>query len=111
MSGDHSGSSAAGRLIFSRTPAGEPVAECELAARDIGLLAGLAEEASSRGAVLLWVHCAADLSGAGFAPRQGYRRFTAAALPPGDPLPLLDAPAVLDLLPRAFIGRWGHHQV
>lgn len=98
-------------LIFSRTPAGDPVAECELAAADAGLLDELAEEAAARGCAVLWVHCPADLSGAGFAPREGYRRFTAAALPPGDPLPLLDAEAVLDLLPRAFIGQWGHHQV
>jgi hypothetical protein len=101
---------AAGRLVFSRTPAGDPVAECELAAGDTGLLSELARQAACHGAVLLWVHCAADLSKAGFAARQGYRRFTAAAVPPGDPLPLLDTPAVLGLLPRAFTGQWGHHQ-
>jgi hypothetical protein len=57
------------------------------------------------------VHSTADLSEAGFARRQGYRRFTAQALPSGDQLPLLDTETALDLLSRAFIGRWGHHQL
>ena len=92
MSGAGSDTGVPGRLVFSRTPAGDPVAECELAAGDTGLLSELARQAACHGAVLLWVHCAADLSKAGFAARQGYRRFTAAAVPPGDPLPLLDNP-------------------
>ena len=79
MSGAGSDSGVAGRLVFSRTPAGNPVAECELAAGDTGLLSELARQAACHGAVLLWVHCAADLSKAGFAARQGYRRFTTAA--------------------------------
>ena len=99
----------ADRLVFARTPAGEPVAQCELASADLGLLAALAREAAARGAVVFWVYCAADLRGAGFMPRQGYRRLVASALPPADPLPLLDTPTVLDLLPRAFIGQWGHN--
>ena len=111
MSGAGSGGGAASRLVFSRTPAGDPVAECELAAGDTGLLSELARKAAGGGAVLLWIYCPADLSQAGFTARQGYRRFTAAAVPPGGPLPLPDIPAVLDLLPRAFTGQWGHHQV
>jgi hypothetical protein len=82
----------------------------QLAADDTGLLAGLTEQAASRGCVRLWVHSTADLSSAGFEPRQGYRRFTAASIEPGDRLPLLDTAAVLELLPRAFLGQWGHHQ-
>ena len=104
------GEDVAGRLVFARTPTGEPVAECELAADEAGLLGELAAAAAPAGAVYLWVHCAADLSAAGFAPQHGYRRFTARDIPPGDPLPLLDTEAVLDLLPRAFTGQWGHHQ-
>src|SRR5262249_10435355 len=92
-------------------PAGEPVAECELAAADTGLLPGLEREAARHGAIALWVHCDADLSTAGYAARPGYRRFTGAGVPPGDLLPLLDTPTVLDLLPRAFAGQWGHHQI
>ena len=108
-------SASADRLIFARNPAGDPIAECELAAGDVGLLPGLAEEAAAHGCVLLWVHSAADLSSAGFTPQQGYRRFTAASVRPGDRLPLLDTTTVLDtttalgLLPRVFTGQWGHH--
>ena len=104
-------SSPADRLIFARSPAGDQIAECELGAGETGLLPALAREAAAAGAALLWVHCPADLSEAGFSPRQGYRRFTAAALPPADPLPLLAAADVRDLLPRAYLGQWGHHQV
>ncbi len=100
----------AGRLVFARTPAGEPLAECELDAADVGLLDALAREAVAHGSVVFWVHCPADLRGAGFTPRQGYRRLVAAVLPPADPLPVLDTATVLDLLPRAYIGQWGHHQ-
>src|SRR5215469_6054696 len=99
------------RLIFARTPAGEPVGECDLAPSDLDLLPALADEAAARGAALLWVHCPADLSDAGFARRHGYRRFSAQALPEGDRLPLLDSSTALDLLSRAFLGQWGHHQV
>lgn len=99
-----------GRLVFARTPAGAPVAECELDAGDLGLLPGLAREATARGCALLWVHSSADLTPAGFTARPGFRRFSAADPPPGDPLPLLDTAAVLDLLPRAFHGQWGHHE-
>ncbi|HYK32903.1 MAG TPA: hypothetical protein VEV63_13125 [Streptosporangiaceae bacterium] len=108
ISGDNGES---GRLVFARTPAGEPVAECEVAPGDIGALTALADEAAAGGAALLWVHCSADLSEAGFARRHGYRRFAAQALPSGDRLPLLDTATALDLLSRAFLGRWGHHQL
>jgi hypothetical protein len=101
----------ADRLVYARSPAGEPLAECELAAGETGLLPALVHEAAAAGAALLWVHCPADLTGAGFSPRQGYRRFIAAVLPPADPLPLLATPDVIDLLPRAYLGQWGHHQV
>lgn len=60
---------------------------------------------------LLWVHCSADLSGAGFTRREGYRRFAASGSPAGEPLPLLDAGTVADLWPRAFRGQWGHKHV
>jgi hypothetical protein len=99
------------QLIMACNPAGEPIAECELAAGDTGLLPGLEREAARHGAVALWVHGDADLSTAGYTARPGYRRLTGSAVRPGDLLPLLDTPTVLALLPRAFLGQWGHHQV
>jgi hypothetical protein len=101
----------AGRLIFARSPAGDPIAECELDAAETYLADALTEEAKSGGARLLWVHCTADLSGAGFNRRPGYRKLAADAVPHGDPLPVLDTATVLDLWPRAFIGQWGHHRI
>ncbi len=88
-----------GRLVFARTPAGAPVAECELDAGDLGLVPGLAREATARGCALLWVHSSADLGPAGFTARPGFRRFSMVSAPAGDPLPLLDIATVLDLLP------------
>lgn len=107
-----------GRLIFARTPAGEPVAECVLDMADLGLLPRLEHEAAASDCALLWVHSDADLSPDGFTARPGYHRYTRdgaadpdpAADPDADVLPLLDLAAVLDLLPRAFIGQWGHHE-
>lgn len=101
----------AGRLIFARSPAGDPIAECELNAAETSLIGAIAEEARSGGARLLWVHCTADLSSAGFSRRPGYRKLAADAVPQGDPLPVLDIATVLDLWPQAFIGQWGHHRV
>ena len=88
------------RLVFGVAPDGFPVAECELAA---------AEEGVGRSA--LWVHSPADLTGSGFQPREGYRRFTSAACPRGDPLPVLDIETIAGLWPRAFGGQWGHRHV
>lgn len=104
-----------GRLIFARTPADEPVAECVLDAADLGLLPRLQQEAAASGCVYLWVHSDADLSPAGFTARPGYHRYTRdGAAPAADPgagsLPLLDIATVLALLPRAFSGQWGHHE-
>ena len=76
-----------GRLVFARTPAGAPVAECELDAGDLGLVLGLAREATARGCALLWVHSSR---------RPGPGRFHGPARVPavqhgqrsgGDPLP------------------------
>jgi hypothetical protein len=53
----------------------------------------------------------ADLSGAGFDRREGYRRLTATEVPAGDPLPVLDPATVRDVWPRSFHGQWGHHLV
>lgn len=97
-------------LLLTRTAAGQPVAEGELAPEDIGLLPRLIRNASSRGAALLWIHSNADLSDAGFTARQGYRRLTADAVPLSEPLPLLDLPAVHDIMRRAYLGQWGHHE-
>ena len=104
------GGGAAGRLIYARTPGGEPVAECELEPGEVGLLAGLVSAAAAGGAALLWVHSTADLSGAGFERRHGYRRLVASAGLAGEPLPVLDTGTVLELMPRAFVGQWGHHE-
>ena len=49
------GEDVAGLLVFARTPTGEPVAECELAVDEAGLLGELAAAAAA-GAVYLWVH-------------------------------------------------------
>ena len=89
-----------GRLVFARTPAGAPVAECELDAGDLGLVPGLAREATARGCALLWVHSSADLGPAGFTARPGSGGSAWSALRlAGNPLPLLDIATVLDLLP------------
>ena len=103
--------SAADRLQFAHSPAGEPIAEYELEPGDVGLLPMLATAAREHGASRLCVYAAADLSTAGFERREGYRRFTASAVPAGDSLPVLDAQTVAALWPRAFIGQWGHHLV
>ena len=99
------------RLVFGVAPDGFPVAECELAADETGLLPALTEKAIRAGAERLWMHCAADLTGFGFQPREGYRRFTVAACPAGDPLPVLDVETIASLWPRAFGGQWGHRHV
>ena len=99
------------RLVFGVAPDGFPVAECELAADETGLLPALTEEATRSGAERLWVHSDADLTGSGFQPREGYRRFTSAACPAGDPLPVLDIETIAVLWPRAFGGQWGHRHV
>jgi hypothetical protein len=105
------------RLILGHSVAGEPIAECELALSEVGLLAGLAQEAARAGARRLWVHCAADLRAAGFTAQDGYRQFTggperdpAGGLAASDPLPVLDTATVAELLPQVFLGRWGHHR-
>jgi hypothetical protein len=78
---------------------------------DAGLLPALAAAAREHGAHLLCVYSTVDLSAAGFAAREGYRRFTANAVPAGQPLPVLDPATVAAVWPRAFIGQWGHHLV
>jgi len=90
---------------------GDRVAECELAPDETGLLPGLTGEARRAGAVRLWVHSAADLSGFGLTRCEGYRRFFASVCPVGEPLPVADAETVADLWPRAFRGQWGHKRV
>lgn len=98
-------------LSYFRTPAGESVAECELAAADLDLLPTLTEVAEREGAELLWVHCPVDLHDAGFTPQQGYRRFTGDISTATEPPPVVDTESVLELLPRLFIGQWGHHLI
>lgn len=98
-------------LSYARSPAGEAIAECELEPGDIGLLAALSQEAKRHGASYLCVYCTADLTGAGFERRLGYRRFTASHALAAKPLPVLDAAAVREVWPRSFIGQWGHHQI
>src|SRR5690348_16660915 len=96
-------------LSYFRAPAGESVAECELAAADLDLLPTLTEVAEREGAELLWVHCPVDLHDAGFTAQQGYRRFTGDISTAAEPPPVVDTESVLELLPRLFIGQWGHH--
>jgi hypothetical protein len=103
--------SATDKLSYARNPAGVPIAEIELGRDEIGDLAELASEAAGRGARLLCVYSTADLSGAGFERREGYRRLTATEVPAGDPLPVLDPATVRDVWPGAFVGQWGHHLV
>jgi hypothetical protein len=103
--------SAADGLQYGHSPAGEPIAEYELEAGDEGILPMLATAARQHGASRLCVYSAADLSAAGFAGREGYRRFTASAVAAGDSLPVLDPETVAILWPRVFIGQWGHHLV
>jgi hypothetical protein len=101
----------AGSLICGTATDGFPVAECELAAGDLGALPALIDEARRSGARRLWVHSSADLTRAGFTQAEGYRKFSAGSCPAGDPLPALGAQAVADLWPRAFAGQWGHKHV
>jgi hypothetical protein len=103
--------SAADRLQYAHSPAGEPIAEYELEPGDEGLLPMLAAEARQHGASRLCVYSTSDLSEAGFARREGYRRFTASDVPVGDSLPVLDPETVAAVWPRAFVGQWGHHLV
>jgi hypothetical protein len=103
--------SAADRLQYSHSPAGEPIAEYELEPGEEGLLPELATAARQHGASKLCVYSTADLSAAGFARRDGYRRFTASAIPVGDSLPVLNPETVAAVWPQAFIGQWGHHLV
>ncbi|HMD93392.1 MAG TPA: hypothetical protein VKG80_12190 [Trebonia sp.] len=99
------------RLVFGVAPDGFSVAECELAAGEVGLAPELIEEAARSGAERLWVHSPADLTASGFQPREGYRRFCLEACPRGEPLPVLDVETIADLWPRAFGGQWGHRHV
>lgn len=69
--------------MFARTPTGEPVAECELAVGEVGLLRGLAATAAATGAAFLRIHCAADLNLAGL----GCPRPPVALLMKADPKP------------------------
>jgi hypothetical protein len=103
--------SAADRLQYAHSPAGEPIAEYELEPGEEGLLPELATAARKHGANRLCVYSTADLSAAGFARRDGYRLFTASAVPVGDSLPVLDPETVAAVWPQAFIGQWGHHLV
>jgi len=75
------------------------------------VLLELAAAARQHGATRLCIYSTADLSAAGFARREGYRRLTASAVPAGDPLPVLDREAVAAVWPLAFVGQWGHHRV
>ncbi len=93
--------SASSRLQYARSPAGEPIAECELDPGDTGLLAELASAPRRHGARRLCAYSTADLSGAGLAAREGHRRFTASAAPAGPPLPVLDPATVANLWPPA----------
>jgi hypothetical protein len=88
-----------------------PIAEIELAPDETAQLTELASEAAREGARRLCVYSMADLSGAGFEPREGYRRLAADDAPAGDPLPVLDAATVRDVWPRSFVAQWGHHLV
>lgn len=99
------------KLLFGVSAAGDPVAECVLGPAELELLPELAEAAVRGGAARLWVHSAEDLREDGFTACEGFRSFMIADCPAGDPLPLLDPSAVRDLLPKAYIGQWGHKQI
>jgi hypothetical protein len=99
------------KLHYSRATTGEKVAECLLDPADAGLIGDLISEATRDGATLLWVHSRADLSGAGFTEKTGFREYRADPCPAGgEDLPVLTDEVVLDLLPRAFTGQWGHKE-
>jgi hypothetical protein len=97
---------AVGRLAYARSPAGMPIAEIELAPGETGRLTELACEAARHGARRLCIYSTADLGGASFERREGYRRLTADDVPVGAPLPVLDAAAVRDMWPRSCLGQW-----
>ncbi|HUB42513.1 MAG TPA: hypothetical protein VMA72_26975 [Streptosporangiaceae bacterium] len=102
---------AADRLQYGQSPAGDPIAEYELEPGDQNLLPTLAGAARRHGARRLCVYSTADLSAVGFVACEGYRRFTASAVPIGSPLPVLDPATVAVVWPKAFVGQWGHHLV
>jgi hypothetical protein len=99
------------KLHYSRATTGEKVAECLLDPADAGLIGDLVSAATQQGAGLLWVHSRASRSGAGFTARPGFHEFRADPCPSGgEELPVLPDEVVLGLLPRTFIGQWGHKE-
>lgn len=100
-----------GKLIAGTAADGFPVAECELAPDETGLLPSLIQQAADSGAHRLWVHSAADLTPDGLTAVEGYRRLAIASCPAGTALPVLDAGTVAAVWPRAFAGQWGHKLV
>lgn len=70
-----------GRLSYAHSPAGVPIAEIELAPREIGEPRELADAAA--GARLLCVYSTADLADAGFQRREGCRQGLAGGWLPG----------------------------
>ncbi len=79
----------ASRLCYARSSAGMLIAEIELAPEEADDLTELASEAARQGARRLCVYSMAELGGAGFERREGYRRVTAAdARRPGGPATL-----------------------
>jgi hypothetical protein len=76
-----------GKLIAGTAADGFPVAECELAPDETGLLPSLIEQAADSGARRLWVHSAADLTQDGLTAVEGYRRLAIGSCPAGAPPP------------------------
>jgi len=71
------------RVCYARSPDGVPIAEIELAPHETDQLTELAVAALAHGARMLCVYSTAELSGAGFQRREGYRRLTVPLLSDG----------------------------
>ena len=89
---------------------GEIVAECELAGAPRPVVEELVRRARDAGAARVWVHAADDLAPFGMTRVDGYRRFTGEVRGPHDPLPRVHAGVALDVVPRLFVGQWGHRE-
>jgi hypothetical protein len=96
--------------VVVRTPDGALVVEIRLEIWRRPALQNLIAEARDAGADAVWAYGALVDSTLGFAPRGGYVRLTAPALPVPVTLSSPPVSAVRELQLRCFSGVWGRHE-